>query len=210
MVIATCSLRSTLPDDFISACHTAHLSRLATTASQTLSKQIWMVDSYPNMPSAFSGLLQLNLACIPRSLLSKAKQFSEKQFSMLFNLSVIHTSVSFQLKKGNELAPVHYSNLVTSIDRLVSMVGKSLEVSLMFHFLIELVVDLYSSCLQKEIVEDLAQKSLLMEHCIPRAEYSPVAGVKMTVPATSSSEKLSKRVEEAVKSLKAVDIDYNK
>ena len=206
MVISTCNIHSAMPDDFIAACHTAHLSRLATSPTQPLSKHIWMVDSYPDVPSSFSGLLQLNLVSLPKSLLSKADHFTAKQFSILFSLVVIHTTVALQPKRGNELAPVHYSNLTTSINRLVSMGDKELDISTILHFLIELVGDLYSSCLQKEKMQNLAKEALTVDHSTPGAEYSPIPGVELTVPTINSTGKLANQAEKAVKVISAEEI----
>ena len=196
-MISTCALSSTLPNDFIAASHTAHLSRLATSTTQHLPRQIWMAHSRAS--SLFGGLLQLNLTCLPDSLLSKANGFTGDQCSILFNLVVIHTLVSLHQKMGNDLAPVHYSNLIASTSRLVSMIANKLDISTILHFLLELVVNLYSSCLQKERVLSLAEQTLTLGHCTPDTEFEAVPGVKVTVPTTATQPgKFASHVEKTI------------
>ncbi len=198
-VICTCSVRSTLPDDFVAASRTAHLSRIATAATSHLPKQTWMVDSYCDKPSSFGGLLQLNLAHLPKSLISRTDHLTGKQFPVLFNLVVIHSLVAFQPKRGNELAPVHYSNLITSIGRLVSVVAKKLDIPIILHFLLELVRDLYSNCIEKEQMQSLAEGTLTVDHCAPGTNFSPLPGVELAVPTTTSLEKFAEHVERTIK-----------
>ena len=183
-VICTASLRSSLSAEFVGTCHTAHLSRLATAATQTLPREAWMVDRYSeSQPPSFCNLLWFNLANLPRSLLSKAERLTATLQPVLFSLAVVHTAVSMFPIRGNTLVASHYKNLLTSAGRLLSR--GHLELPTVLRSLSVLVVDLYSGCAPKERLQALVEEVLTVESCSPGARVRPHPGVEITVPTSA-------------------------
>lgn len=148
-----------------------------------------MLDAYDTSnPTPFTGLLQLNLSSLPENLTRNVLNSSHRTHkSALFNLTVMHTLAILELKKGNELAPVHYSNLLTSVGHLASLISRDLGVSVMLASLSWLVTDLYSGCLVKERCQALSEGLLSVEVCSPGADLQPMCGVELTVPSSSVS-----------------------
>lgn len=182
-MICTAAFRSSLAAEFIGTCHTAHLSRLATAATQTLPREVWMVDSYSDNPSSFCNLLWFNLANLPKSLLSKAEKLTANLQPVLFNLAVVHTAVALLPVCGDTLVASHYTNLLTGAERLISR--GHLEPPTVLRSLSTLVVDLYSGCAPKECLQALVEEVLTIESCSPNARIRPHPGVEIAVPASA-------------------------
>lgn len=150
-----------------------------------------MVDSYQNQPSAFGGLLLLNLAYLPKSVLSNAAQLTDKNhWAVLFCLVVIHTAIALEERGGNELIPVHYSNLLVCIDRLVSVAAGRFQMATLLQSLSTLVVDTYSGCVAQEKLQAVVEKLLSSECCSPGASLRPHPGVEVSVPGSAVSPKM--------------------
>lgn len=145
-----------------------------------------MVDSYSNNPSSFKDLLCYNLASLPEHVLSKTSEnLARKLQPVLFNLAVLHTAVALLPPRADDLTPLHYSNLLTGIDRLLSRTGEDLVVTL--HSLSTLMVDMYSGCAPRERLQSLAEEVLSVESCSPNACIRPHAGVEVTTPTSAAS-----------------------
>ena len=187
-VVCTCNMRCTLPADFIGACRTGDLSRLTTPTTHALPRHIWMVDTYDHRDhTSLAGLLQLNLGSLPDKLVQDILSSREQTYrAALFNLAVVHTSASFERVRGNELAPVHYSNLLTTVSRLGSLSSRGLEVTTVLHSLTLLVADLYSGCLTEEKCQAMAEGLLSIEVCSPGADIVPRLGTQLTVPPAAA------------------------
>lgn len=74
------------------------------------------------------------------------------------------------------------------------MVTKKLDFQIILHFLSELVVNLYSNCVQKEGLQSVAKETLIANHCSPGAEFNPFPDVAVTVPIIHSPDDLAKCV----------------
>ena len=203
-VICTASVRSTLPGDLVGACRTAHLSRLATHATKHLPVEVWMADRYTDQSSSFRDLLQFNFAHIPESIFSQCDSLTSDLHLVVFDLIIIHTAVAIQPLRGNELAPIRYTYLLTCLSKLVSMSENKLNISTILLSLRKLVAGLYSCCVAKENLEALISECLSERACSPDSHIKPHPNVEVTVPATNVP--LKKFVEQ-VGSLVVTEID---
>ena len=183
-MICTASIQSTLPSNFVTACITAHLSRLATRTTCKLPLEVWMVDNYSNEPSSFNHLLQFNLANLPENVLSKVQSLSKSLHSVFFNLVVTHTTVALQLSTGNKLVSIHFTNLLSCIAKLISLADCNLNKSIILQSLAILVMDIYSGCISQEKLCCIVKETLSMDACSPEVSIEPYPGVVVTVPAS--------------------------
>jgi hypothetical protein len=175
-----------------------------------------MVDSYPDNPSSFTHLLRYNLAYLPDKQLSKAGDLPGEIQPLLFNLAVFHTSVAMLPARADDLAPVHYSNFLTAVDRVLSGVyhhpssteSTSSILELIHHHtsstkspppassmlqsmlqsLSMLVLDMYSSCAPKDKLLPLVHEILTLENCSPNAHIRPHPDVELTTPTSTISQ----------------------
>lgn len=183
-VICTAAFRSSLAAEFIGACHTAHLSRLATAATHTLPREVWTVDSYTDNPPSFCNLLRFNLASLPTRLLSRASETLAASLQpVLFSLAVVHTTVAMFPARGDTLVASHYTSLLTGAERLMSR--GHLELPTVLRCLSTLALDLYSGCAPRECLRALVEEVLTVESCSPGARIRPHPGVEVTVPASA-------------------------
>lgn len=117
---------------------------------------------------------------------------------------------------GDELAPVHYSNFLTAVDRLLSHASETdlhsssthilgaVETPTLsqstLHLLSTLVVDLYSGCAPKLKLLSLVEEILSVEHCSPNVCIKPHPGVELTTPtSTISQSRFVQHVEQTAK-----------
>lgn len=161
-----------------------------------------MVDCYADNPSSFKHLLCYNLANIPKDQLSRAEHLPNVLQPVLFNLAVLHTAVSLIPSQGDDLAPVHYSYFMTTVNKLLSKaeltshrtpsedsVGETL------HHLSTLVSDVYSGCAPRDRLLTLVQELLSVKSCSSDAHIRPLPNVELTTPTSAiSSDRFTKHV----------------
>lgn len=180
-----------LTTEFVAACRTAHLSRLATEKTLSLPLKVWMVDyvASPSSSSSFLSLLQFNLAHLPERLLQQCQSLPSHIYPILFNLVVIHTAVALLSAVGCELAPVHYSNLLACATRLLSMHKGHVDGSVLLHSLQGLVNHVYSGCVPREKLEGVIRTSLSVDACSASGGIiQPLPGVQVKVPTSNPTE----------------------
>ena len=212
-VIFTASSHSILPDDLLTSCHMAHLSRLATSSTHSLPKQAWMVDSYADNPSSFKHLLCYNLAILPKHLLSEAERLPNILQPVLFNLAVLHTAVALLPSRGDDLAPVHYSYFLTAVYKLLSTAEHTLHCTSStekvgaeerteavsqstLHYLSTLVLDVYSGCAPRDKLLAVMQEILSVKSCSLNAHIRPHPDVELITPASAiSNDRFTKHIE---------------
>ncbi len=183
-VIITSSARCELPPDLTATSFTAHLSRLSTEVTQSLPPGVWMVDSYTDILHNFNALLQFNLANLPEDILSQCHSLDMGHF--LFVLVTIHTAVALGPVVGDELTPVHYTNLLACINRLVSMATARLDRVTLIQSLSFQVTNVYGGCVSREKLDNILTGSLSVETCLPDATIRPHPGVEIRIPESAA------------------------
>ena len=177
---------SHLTAEFVEACQTAHLSRLATEKTQGLPLAVWTMDSTTShSSSAFLSLLQFHLAHLPATMLLQCQSLPSDLQPVVFNLVVIHTAVTMLPKAGGRFVPVHYSILLACITRLVSMHEGRVDQLVILHSLGAFIKHVYCACISSNQFDAIVTASLHTDTCSASGGMlRPLPGVEIVTPTS--------------------------
>lgn len=180
-LVFTASVTSShLPQDFIRLCHTALLSKLTKKQNKHLPKSIWITGDL-----SYTQLLQLNLASVPNSIMSKCSKLPQISKTLVFNMSVLHTAVVVQNKSETSQSvsalPCHFVNLLRCISSIVSM--GSDHSSRILDTMILTVKDVYSGCVSDNKLKHILNTCLGQESTVPGTQLV-LGDMEFTVPST--------------------------
>ena len=177
LVFTACVACPHLPHDFIRLCHTALLSKLTTTQNKHLPKSIWLTEEL-----SYTQLLQLNLASVPSSIMSKCSQLPQRAKTLVFNMSVLHTAIVVQNRidsfQSVSVLRCHFVNLLRCLAGLISIGSDR-----MLDTMILIVKDVYSGCLSENKLRHILNTCLGQESTVPGTQLV-LDEVEFTVPPT--------------------------
>ena len=181
MSLSCPSSQQSVSNELVSACRTAHLSRMATSRTHQLPLQVWSVDTTCDAQKqhSFWALLVFNLANFPESLMQQCNSLKNALDKVVYRLFVVHTAASMIHVSGGELIPVHLSNLVACVTRLLSMDEGHIQEPVLLDSLVEFMRHIYSGCVTGDELEGVIQASIYAEPS--EGHIQPLSGVQIKV-----------------------------
>ncbi len=80
---------------------------------------------------------------------------------------------------GGEIVPVHFSNIVALMDRLLSMVESGVEEAVILGSIVEFMRHIYSGCVSEHVLNNVIEKTIRAQSL--EGTTQPLSGIQIEV-----------------------------